>query len=323
MKALYFEREGEPLDVLQLKETAVPEPGENEVRIKWLGSSINPADVLFIQGKYRFKPQFPQIAGLEGAGIVDATGSNVQLSPGTLVAFLYRNAWAEYVIVPEKELFVLPEKFPVEKAMQFVLNPATAWGLLHRASLQAGDWLLLSAGNSSVSSIITQIARTREIQVISIVRSGEYESKLKELGAVAVINTSNESIVQRVQQITGGKGATVAIDAVGGDTGTQMAQALGVNGKQIAYGVLSPEPVQIPNGLLVYKNISMSGFGIRGLLESLSAKEKQEMTAALIDLLVSSDFKMDISESYTINQFKTAFQSYASGSANGKIILKP
>jgi NADPH2:quinone reductase len=323
MKALYFEREGEALDVLQIKETAVPEPGENEVRIKWLGSSINPADIFFIRGKYRFKPQFPQIAGLEGAGIVDKAGRNVQLSPGTLVAFLYINAWAEYVIVPEKEIFVLPEKFPVEKAMQFVLNPATAWGLLHRAGLQAGDWLLLSAGNSSVSSLITQIARTRGIRVISILRSGEYESRLKSLGAAAVINTSNESIVEQVQQITGGKGATAAIDAVGGNTGTQMTQALGLNGKQIAYGVLSPEPVQVHNSLLVYKNISFSGFGIRSLLESLSAKEKQEMTASLIDLLTSPDFKMDISASYTLDEFKTAFRLHASGSANGKIILKP
>jgi len=322
MKALYFEREGEPLDVLQLKETAIPEPRENEVRIKWLGSSINPADIFFIRGKYRFKPQFPQIAGLEGAGIVDKAGRNVQLSPGTLVAFLYKNAWAEYVIVPEKELFVLPENFPVEKAIQFVLNPATAWGLIHRAGLQAGDWLLLSAGNSSVSSIITQIASTRGIQVISIVRSGEYGSRLKALGAAAVINSSNESIIERVQQLTGGKGATAAIDAVGGDTGTQMTQALSVNGRQIAYGVLSPEPVQVHNSLFVYRNISFSGFGIRGLLESLSVKEKQEMTAALIDLLTSPDFKMDISASFKLNEFQAAFQLYASGSENGKIILK-
>ena len=323
MKALYFEREGEPLDVLQLKETAIPEPRENEVRIKWLGSSINPADIFFIRGKYRFKPQFPQIAGLEGAGIVDKAGRNVQLSPGILVAFLYKNAWAEYVIVPEKELFVLPENFPVEKAIQFVLNPATAWGLIHRAGLQAGDWLLLSAGNSSVSSIITQIASTRGIQVISIVRSGEYGSRLKALGAAAVINSSNESIIERVQQLTGGKGATAAIDAVGGDTGTQMTQALSVNGRQIAYGVLSPEPVQVHNSLFVYRNISFSGFGIRGLLESLSVKEKQEMTTSLICLLTSPDFIMDISASFRLEKFKTAFQLYASGSVNGKIILKP
>ncbi len=117
MKALYFEQEGEALDVLQLKQTAIPEPGENEVRIKWLGSSINPADIFFIRGKYRFKPQFPQIAGLEGAGIIEKVGRNVQLTPGTLVAFLYKNAWAEYVIVPEYELSVLPENFPVEKAV--------------------------------------------------------------------------------------------------------------------------------------------------------------------------------------------------------------
>jgi NADPH2:quinone reductase len=322
MKALYFEREGEPQDVLQLKETEIPTPGENEVRVKWLGSPINPADTYFIQGKYRFKPQFPQIAGLEGAGIIDAVGRNIQLRPGTLVAFLYKSTWAEYVIVPKEELFVLPDSFPKEKAMQFVLNPATAWGLVHRAGLQAGDWLLLSAGNSSVSTIISQIARAKGIQVIPVVRSGGNESMLKELGAAAVINSSKESITERVQQITGGKGATAAIDAVGGDTGTQLAKSLAVNGKLIAYGVLSPEPVQLHNSLFVYKNISISGFGIRGFLESLSDEAKQEMATSLIDLLAAPDFKLDISESYSLDQFKKAFNSQASGQGNGKIVFR-
>lgn len=323
MKALYFEREGEPLDVLQLKETTIPEPGENEVRVKWLGGTINPADVYFIRGKYRFKPQFPQIAGLEGAGIIDAVGKNVQHAPGTLVAFLFKNTWAEYVIVPEKELFVLQDTFPVEKAIQFALNPATAWGLLHQAGLQAGDWLLLSAGNSSVSGIITQIAKAKSIRVISVVRSSGHESRLKELGAVAVVNSSAESITERVQQITGGKGAAAAIDAVGGDTGSQLLQSLSVNGRLIVYGVLSPEPLQGHNSLFVYKNISISGFGIRGFLESLSGAAKQEMTASLIDILGTPDFKMDIAASYSLDQFKTAFNSYAADPPNGKIAFRP
>jgi NADPH:quinone reductase-like Zn-dependent oxidoreductase len=322
MKALFFDREGDPQEVIYLKETAIPEPKENEVRVKWLGSPVNPADSLFIQGKYRFKAQFPQIAGLEGAGIVDAAGDNIQLPKGTLVAFLSKNAWAEYVIVHKDELYILPADFPKEKAVQFVLNPVTAWGLLKRAGVKSGDWLLLSAGNSMVSLIITQIARTWGVQVISTVRNSDYTARIKELGAVEVIDTFKESIVQRVNEITGGKGVMAAIDAVGGETGTQLAQSLAVNGKLIAYGVLSADPVQVHNSLLVYKNISMVGFGVRGFLESLSAEEKQHMTQSLIEILSADNFKMDVAKSYSLDNFADALKANASGPVNGKIILK-
>jgi NADPH:quinone reductase len=322
MKALFFDREGDPQEVIYLKETAIPEPKENEVRVKWLGSPVNPADSFFIQGKYRFKPQFPQIAGLEGAGIVDAVGDNVQLPKGTLVAFLSTNAWAEYVIVHKDELYVLPANFPPEKAVQFVLNPVTAWGLLKRAGVKSGDWLLLTAGNSMVSLIVTQIARKLGLQVISTVRNSDYTARIKELGAAEVIDTSKESIVQRVNEITGGKGVTAAIDAVGGETGTQLAQSLALNGKLIAYGVLSTDPVQVHNSLLVYKNISMMGFGVRGFLESLSEEEKEHMTKSLIEMLSAEDFKMDVAKSYSLDNFAGALKANAEGPVNGKIIFK-
>lgn len=322
MKAIFFEQEGEPQKVLRLRETTIPEPNENEVRVKWLGSPINPADALFIQGKYRYKPQFPQIAGLEGAGIIDAVGKNVQLPKGTLVAFFSKNAWAEYVIVSKEELYVLPDNFPVEKALQFVLNPFTAWGLLKQARVKTNDWLLLSAGNSMVSLIITQIARKLGIRVIATVRNSDYVSRVKELGAAEVINTSSESIVQRVKEITEGKGAAAAIDAVGGETGTQLAQSLDVNGRLIVYGVLSAEPVQVHNSLFVYKNISMSGFGVRGFLQSLSPEEKQQITQSLIEIIGAGDFKMDVAKSFTLDNFASALAEYESGPVNGKIILR-
>lgn len=322
MKALFFDKEGDPQDVIYLKQTGIPEPKENEVRVKWLGSPVNPADSIFIQGKYRFKAKFPQIAGLEGAGIVDAVGDNIQLPKGTLVAFLSKNAWAEYVIVHKDELYVLPDNFPTEKAVQFVLNPVTAWGLLKRAGVKSGDWLLLTAGNSMVSLIVTQIARKLGVRVISTVRNSDYTARIKELGAIEVIDTSKESIVQRVNEITGGKGVSAAIDAVGGETGTQVAQSLALNGRLIAYGVLSADPIQVHNSLLVYKNISLMGFGVRGFLESLSAEEKQHMTKSLIEILSAEDFKMDVAKSYSLDNFADALKANASGPVNGKIIFK-
>jgi len=97
----------------------------------------------------RIKPEFPQIAGLEAAGVIESVGAGVTLKPGSRVAFLWLKTWAEYVIL----LQARPSRYLLisgDKAAQAVLNPFTAWGLLERVNLRSGEWLLLTAGNSGV-----------------------------------------------------------------------------------------------------------------------------------------------------------------------------
>src|SRR5450755_947553 len=101
MQALVFEQAGKPADVLHLKEIDTPSPKEGEVLVKVLRSPVNPADTFFIQGTYRYKPRFPQPAGMEGCGIVESVGDNVAIEKGKLVAFFTLKAWAEYVVVPQ------------------------------------------------------------------------------------------------------------------------------------------------------------------------------------------------------------------------------
>jgi NADPH:quinone reductase-like Zn-dependent oxidoreductase len=96
MKALYFEQTGDAESVLSLKQFDKPAPKANQVIVKLLVSNINPSDFFFISGTYRFKPEFPQIAGFEGAGIIDSVGEGVDLPVGALVAFFSKNVWAEY-----------------------------------------------------------------------------------------------------------------------------------------------------------------------------------------------------------------------------------
>ena len=156
MKAIIFDKTGKANDVLKLEEIPISEPNDNEVRIKILASTINPADMLFIEGKYRMQPSFPQTAGLEGIAIIDKTGRNIQLPENTLVAFRHKNIWAEYAVMPEEKIVILPQNFPIDKGSQFSLNPITAYALLEQANIKESDWLLLTAGNSAISKIIIQ-----------------------------------------------------------------------------------------------------------------------------------------------------------------------
>jgi NADPH:quinone reductase len=199
MKAVVFEKTGAPLEVLKIYDTQAPEPGAGEVRIKMLTSPINPADTLFIGGKYRIKPQFPQVAGLEGVGIIEKIPEGSVYSLNTLVAFRYKGLWADLAIVPEEKLIPLPSGYPLEKAAQLSLNPITAYALLDEANLQKNDWLLINAGNSGMSRIILQLAALRGIHTIVVTRNDKETYGLDQLGATHVISLQQGGLAQKMQ----------------------------------------------------------------------------------------------------------------------------
>lgn len=99
---------------------------------------------------------------------------------GKLVSFFERNAWAEYIVAPKESIVILPDNFPIGKAVQFFLNPFTAWGLLEESKVNAGEWLLLTAANSTVSRLVIQLAKLREINVIAAVRTCHHTMKMRQ-----------------------------------------------------------------------------------------------------------------------------------------------
>ena len=321
MKAIYFEETGDPQDVLLLKQFDKPTPKANQVIVKPLGSPINPSDFFFISGTYRVKPELPQIAGLEGAGFIESTGPGVDLPVGTLVSFFSRNAWAEYVALSKDDVLVLPNDFPVEKASQFALNPITAWGLLERADLKVGDWLLITAGNSVVSKLIIQMAKVRGINVIATVRDDKNTATLISFGA-HVVNVSKDDLIEYVQQVTGGKGAHVALDAVGGKTGSDVLKCLQPGGRLIIYSRLSPDPIQLYSADVLYKNISINGFGIRAYLESKTAEQKAGIINSLVTIIGDPAFKMEVAASFPLDDYQEAIKTAVEAKKEGKVLFK-
>ncbi|PRY05013.1 alcohol dehydrogenase-like protein [Pontibacter ummariensis] len=176
MKSLHFKAFGAPQAVLEFGDSHKPTPQENEVLVKVAASPVSPADYIFIHGRYRVQPVLPQIAGLEGAGVVVQADKAGKVPVGSLVSFRHRGCWAEFVSVPVEKLYILPKAFPLEKACQFALNQITAWALLEQAKVQENSWLLLTAGNSTVSRVIIQLARKRGIHVIAATRGKKDET---------------------------------------------------------------------------------------------------------------------------------------------------
>jgi len=191
LKAIVFDEIGSPLDVLRFRDIPIPAIGDDEVLVKMVSASINPGDFLFIQNLYPEpkKPHFPgQIAGNAGAGVIAKAGKKVSLTPGTLVAFYYYNTWAEYAAVPADWLIPLPATLPPEKASQFQ-NAITAWDLLRDSGVQPGQWLAVTAGNSSVATKMLQFANLGKVNVLSIVRRAETGLDLKAWAPAKSLNS--------------------------------------------------------------------------------------------------------------------------------------
>lgn len=322
MKALIFQQTGVAENVLSLQEAPAPQPGPGEVLIRVKASPVNPSDHFFIRGTYRFKPVFPQIAGLEGAGIVEAVGEGVSVPPGSLVCFDVRGAWAEYVVAPESAVVMLPADFPLEKAAQFYLNPFTAWCLLDAAAVSPGDWLCVTAASAAVSKIVLQLAQSRGVHVIATVHNSRAKATLAGLRPDAVLDQDTVDFAQKILEITGGAGLNAALDAVGGKTGTQLLDCMAVNAKMIVYGLLSPDAVTYHNPRLIYKNLTISGFGIRGALASQTPSTRQAMIGALIAEISKPGFILPVAGSFSFRQFGEALKADAEGGRKGKIIFK-
>lgn len=324
IKALTFSQCGEPVDVLSLSEHEKPSPGTHEVLIKILASPIHPADSFFIQGSYRIKPTFPQLAGLEGTGIIDQVGEEVNLTVGALVSFASsgKGVWGQYVIVREENIIVLPGSFPIEKAAQFYLNPFTAWGLLDESGVKKGDWLLLTAANSTVSKIIIQLAYIRKIRTVAVVRNLHQSKELKASGANEVLEP-DDKLADQILEITSGTGVHAAVDAVGGDTGTKVLQSMASGGTMVIYGLLSKDQVQFHNSLIIYKNLHIKGFGVRGYLGKQTKVQKLEMVQTLTELIADPSFQLPVERAFSLEQYKEAFACEAQGGKKGKIIFKP
>lgn len=322
MNALQFEHVGKPIDILRLKQTPKPIPQRGEILVKVLAAPINPNDYVFMEGTYRFKPTFPQTAGLEGCGIIEETGEGVHQTKGGLVAFMGMGTWAEYTIVPVKDAFELPAHFPIERAAQFFLNPMTAVGLLDVSKVEPGGYLLMNAGNSALSQIIVQLAIGKGIHPILVVRSAAIAADLKPLGADVIVY-EKDKLPEQILEITEGNGAQSGFDSIGGEYGEAILSSLGPNGIYITMGRMLSRSINVNTDLLLYKGITLRGFGIRGWMAEKTNEQLRELCRELIPVIGNPDFQLPVAGSFTLQSFKEALHQNEQPGKPGKVIFMP
>jgi NADPH:quinone reductase len=321
MKAISFSEVGEPLEVLRLQDVAEAAAKPGEALVKVDRRPIHPADLAFIRGRYRVRPEFPQSAGLEGVGTIVSVPAGIDLAVGARVAFRAVGSWADMASVPVERLIAVPDDIDNDDACQAALNPLTAWGLLDVSGVAPGDWVVLTAATSVVANLVAQLCTSRGIKSIGVVR-GDVKSAIDNgrCATDVVLSASAPDLAERIKEVTAG-GASALIDSVGGPGLATLLGALSPGARIIAYGVLDPAPAPITNAAVIYSNLTWLGFGIDRWLASLSGTEHAAATMGIWNLLRDDSLALPVASRFELADFQQALRVDASHGRIGKVLL--
>ncbi len=331
MKAIQFDRYGEPAQVLTLREIPRPEIGDEQVGVRILASPINPSDLLFIRGLYvGVQPSFPAPAGFEGVGLVDALGQRTQgFVRGQRVAVLNGESggnWAEYAVVSASRLFAVPDDLSTEQVASFFINPASAIAMVrHVLSVPRGEWLLQSAAGSELGRMIIKLAKHDGIRTINVVRRRSSVAELEQLGADIVIASEEGPIDEQVRRRVGSAGVKYAIDPVAGETGTQIYQALSDDGHMLVYGSLTGEPIRVgadPRFILAGNRI-LEVFWLGAFLPRLDDAARQNLFGEIVALMREGVLGTTRAVTFSLDEMSAAVRAAEAKGSPGKVLLVP
>lgn len=326
MKAWTVTKLGDPHEALKLAEIPKPEPGPGEVLVKTEASALNFFDILQCQGKYQEKHDLPFTPGAEIAGTVEAIGDGVDLNIGDRVLAtpqLPQGGLAEWVVVPVNAVFPIPDSLSFNEAAALFITYQTAYFALHRsAKLQAGEVLLVHAGSGGVGSAAIQLGKAAGAKVIATAGSDEKTAICKELGADQVINYRTENFVQVVKEATGGKGANVIFDPVGGDTFDLSRKCIAFEGRILVIGFAGGRIADAPTNHALIKNYSIVGVHF-GLFRNLLPEEVMKAHKELMQLYEQGDIKPLIYDEFPFEKVPDALDLLGSRKTYGKLIAVP
>ncbi|MCU1679555.1 MAG: alcohol dehydrogenase [Amycolatopsis sp.] len=234
---------GEPRDVAGVVEVADPEPGPGEVVVAPRFAGLAFADTVMCRGLYQDRPELPYAPGFELSGVVHAAGVGVDLTPGTRVLAIpdlppgRRGALSELVALPAGNAVVLPGSVPFDLAAALPNNYVTAHLALHRRGrLRRGETVLVHGAAGGVGSAAVELAVAAGARVVAAV-SGEEKARLcRDLGAHVVVDYTKQDFVGTVLETTGGRGADVVVDPVGGRAFERSRRCIAVEGRLLVIG---------------------------------------------------------------------------------------
>jgi trans-2-enoyl-CoA reductase len=186
--------------------------------------------------------------------------------------------------------------------------------------LQRGDWLIQNAANSGAGQCVIQIARALGFKTVNVVRRPELVEELRSLGGDVVL-VDGETLRDEVGAATGKATIRLALNAVGGENGLRVAKCLASNGTFVTYGAMSLQPLCIPNGMFIFKNLRFTGFWVNKWYEAATAEERAETFAPLFAMAKRGLLQTKIEKTYSLSEASTAIAHASQNKRSGKIVL--
>lgn len=323
MKAITHTQFGEPENVLFVGEHPVPQPAANEVRNKTILAPIHNHDIWTVRGRYGYQPSFPAIGGSEAVGIIDAIGEDVhhlQIGQRVSVASVH-GTWAEYFIAPARMVIAIPDNIPDELAAQLIAMPLSSLMLLEFLNIQSGEWLIQNAASGAVGKTVAMLAQKRGIHNISLVRRDDAITELKALGIQHVVSTTQHDWKEQVKAIVGQHSITAAVDSIGGTASTDLVQLLGENSTLVSFGTMKGEPMQIPSGDLIFKQIVVKGFWGSKVSQNMSIENKKRLVSELLHDAADQTLQLPVEGIFNFQEIKQAIAASLKSAKAGKVLL--
>jgi NADPH:quinone reductase-like Zn-dependent oxidoreductase len=307
MKVIHLTAYGNPAQNLVMVEVSEPNaPSASEALVRMEYAPINYSDLLLANGVYLLKPKLPSVIGGEGAGIVEAIGPGVtSVKVGDRVTIPFGTfSWSEKVLAPA-----------AKTASMLNINPTTAVVLLDEfVKLKPKDWIVLNAANSHVARCLIAIAKSRDLNVVGIVRRSELIPEIKNLG-VDFVGVESPELSKQIQIATGEMPIPLGLDAVGGPATATMASVLSPGAHLVIYARLSGSPIHVLQGDLIGKRLNIHGFWM--YYEEYLPKIRAALTEAT-KVVASGKLTLPITTTYKPSQIKEGIEHSQRG---GKVLL--
>ncbi|MGO8714175.1 MAG: NADPH:quinone oxidoreductase family protein [Rhizomicrobium sp.] len=327
MRAWQVQQFGAPRHAMTLADVPDPEPGPGQIFVRVLAAPANFPDVLMCQGTYQVKPPLPFTPGVELCGEVVALGSDVTGLRGgervVGVAAMPNGSFAEVALMDAAGAASAPESLDDAEASAFYISYQTGWfGLHRRAHLAPGETLLVHAAAGGVGSAAVQLGKAAGATVIGIVGGAQKAEAARTLGADVVIDRRTQDFVTVVKEVTGGRGADVIYDPVGGDAYDRSVKCVAFEGRILVIGFASGRvPAPALSHALV-KNYSIVGlhWGLYGRNEPQALRDCHEQ---LLKLAADGAIRPLVSERLGLADVVDGLERLAAGQTIGRVTFLP
>ena len=324
MRALVCNQITDDFSGLSVGDVPVPDPKAGEVRVRVKAASVNFPDLLMSQGKYQFKPDLPFVQGMECAGIVDAVGpdvSHVQVGDA-VVGGGKTGAFAEYAVLNAASLTVKPDAFSFAEAAAYQAAYLTAYvALVRRANLQPGETLLVHGASGGVGMAAVDVGKLLGATVIATSGSDAKLEKIRAYGADIGLNTAG-GFRQKVKALTGGRGADVVFDPVGGDVFDESVRCIAFDGRLLVIGFTSGRIPSVSVNMPLIKGFSVVGVRA-GEYGRRFPERGKENTDAIWRWARDGKTRPCIHAELPLEDWREAYRLLTDREVVGKVVIRP